>query len=360
MCGVLALVSALVGATAVPADAATFSNTESITIPNQGQAGVYPSSITVSGLSGTVVDVNATLTGYSHSIPRDVDVLLVGPLGQDVVLMADTGGSPSVTNINLTFDDAAAGLMPNGVAVDTSGTYKPSNAGAFDGTPSAPAGPYGAQLSVFDGTNPNGSWKLYVYDDTLGAAGSISGGWSLDIATNGPTITAFTPTTGTVGTSVVITGTNFTGATRVDFVNASTTAFTVDSATQITVAVPPSARTGPISIATPGGTVESATDFVVQHPRKVTLDVRGKTATGTLHVTDGFSACASRVPVRLQHLRHRHWRTVVTVLTGANGTYSAPGLGAPGKYRAVAKHATLRSGDVCLKDVSPVEERARA
>jgi len=36
-------------------------------------------------------------------------------------------------------------------------------------------------LSTFDGTNPNGAWKLYVVNDTLGSAGQFAGCWSLTI-----------------------------------------------------------------------------------------------------------------------------------------------------------------------------------
>jgi outer membrane autotransporter protein len=57
-----------------------------------------------------------------------------------------------------------------------------------------------------------------------------------------PTITALTPSSGPTegGTSVVITGTDFTGATAVKFGALNATAFTVDSATRITVTTPAS------------------------------------------------------------------------------------------------------------------------
>ncbi|TAG00439.1 MAG: peptidase S8, partial [Cytophagia bacterium] len=65
-----------------------------------------------------------------------------------------------------------------------------------------------------------------------------------------PTITSFTPTSGTVSTSVTITGTNFTGATVVSFNNVNATTFNVVSATSITATVPTSATTGKVRVTT--------------------------------------------------------------------------------------------------------------
>lgn len=78
-----------------------------------------------------------------------------------------------------------------------------------------------------------------------------------------PTITSFTPTAGPTGTSVVITGTNFTGASIVSFGGVPATGFAVNSANQITATVPVGAPTGRISVTTPGGTVNTATNFTV-------------------------------------------------------------------------------------------------
>ena len=78
-----------------------------------------------------------------------------------------------------------------------------------------------------------------------------------------PNITSFTPTSGPVGTPVVITGTSFNGATSVKFSGKAAT-FTVNSNTQVTATVPTGAVTGKISITTPGGTGTSTTTFTVE------------------------------------------------------------------------------------------------
>jgi hypothetical protein len=77
-----------------------------------------------------------------------------------------------------------------------------------------------------------------------------------------PRITTFSPTGGPTGSSVVITGANFTGATAVKF-NGKAAVFTVNSAAQITATVPSSATPGLISVTMPAGTGTSATSFSV-------------------------------------------------------------------------------------------------
>ncbi|MDO7884562.1 IPT/TIG domain-containing protein [Hymenobacter cheonanensis] len=81
-----------------------------------------------------------------------------------------------------------------------------------------------------------------------------------------PAISSFSPTSGTTGTSVIITGTYFTGATAVRFNGTAASGFVVNSDTQITVPVPAGATNGPISVTTPSGTGTSATSFTVLSP----------------------------------------------------------------------------------------------
>ena len=160
----------------------TFSNPASITINSVGPATPYPVLINVSGLSGPVTDLNVVLTGLSHQFISDVGALLVGPAGQSVVLFDAIGGSTTnTTNVNLTLDDQAAASLSCTSAI-ASGTFKPTNCVVGDVfPPPAPGSGYGALLSGFNGTNPNGTWRLFINDFVAPNSGSVAGGFGLQI-----------------------------------------------------------------------------------------------------------------------------------------------------------------------------------
>jgi hypothetical protein len=78
-----------------------------------------------------------------------------------------------------------------------------------------------------------------------------------------PGITTFAPASGPVGTQVTITGSGFTGASKVTFGGAKAATYTVNSGTQITATVPSGATTGNIAVTTAGGSASSRTAFTV-------------------------------------------------------------------------------------------------
>jgi hypothetical protein len=78
-----------------------------------------------------------------------------------------------------------------------------------------------------------------------------------------PHITSFTPTSGPVGTEVKISGTTFTGASKVAFDGVDATSFEVVTDSLVDAIVPSGAKTGAIQITTPGGTATSTTSFTV-------------------------------------------------------------------------------------------------
>jgi subtilisin-like proprotein convertase family protein len=168
-----------------------YRNSALITINDLAAASPYPSAIAVPATAGTITKVTVTIYGLTHARQNDLDILLVGPLGQRVLLMSDVGAGASVANVNLTFDDAAAASLTTDAVSFTTGTYKPSNNGTPDTfSAPAPAEPYSSTLSVFNGTIPTGTWSLYVMDDRTSNTGSISGGWRLSLQTTPPIVAA--------------------------------------------------------------------------------------------------------------------------------------------------------------------------
>jgi hypothetical protein len=166
-----------------------FANPAAITIPTLGTAVPYPSTIAAAGLVGTVQDVNVTLTGFSHTFPDDLGVLLVGPTGASLEIASGPNGGTDAVALNLTLDDQAGTQLPVSAAL-ASGSFRPMTEYNDLFSPPAPAvigqaSPFGAATlaSIFNNTAPNGNWNLFVLDFVGGDGGSISGGWALSITT---------------------------------------------------------------------------------------------------------------------------------------------------------------------------------
>jgi subtilisin-like proprotein convertase family protein len=160
---------------------------EPITTNDFGSAAPYPSRILVNDAGVFVTEVIVRLGDITHLDPDDLELLLVGPTGQNLVLMGDAGGADSVAGVDITLSDRAAGPLPeNDDRRFVSGTYLPTD--YFDEDDDleswpAPAPPSSGatELATFNGTDPNGTWSLFVVDDEGAGSGWI-GGWCLDIS----------------------------------------------------------------------------------------------------------------------------------------------------------------------------------
>ncbi len=163
-------------------------NSQAITIFESGPASPYPSVLNISGVAGNVAKVTVTLHNLNHTYPDDIDVLLVSPNGTSIMLMSDAGGNNPVNNTTITFDDNAASPIPD-LTLITNGTYRPFNYfPVADNIPPFSSGTFwnNSSLATVIGSNPNGAWSLYVFDDNTSDAGSIVGGWSLNIISTDP------------------------------------------------------------------------------------------------------------------------------------------------------------------------------
>ena len=177
----LVLASLALAAASFTANAAdrVFSNPAPIAIDDSGPANPYPSNISVAGLSGNIDNVRVTLNNMSHTFPRDIDIILQAPNGQQMLLMSDTGTQFDLVGVTLNFSASAGGGLPDNAQI-VSGTYLPTN---FNTSSSEAIS--NTDLAVFNGpaSNANGNWSLYVVDDFRDDdVGSIAGGWTLTFA----------------------------------------------------------------------------------------------------------------------------------------------------------------------------------
>ncbi len=190
-----------------------FGEHDLIPIPEFGAIPVYPYPATAVNIPGTITDVNVRVDYFIHERASDLDIMIVGPQGQAAIIMSDACPQAITFEmfIQLTFDDEASAPIPQEPNCRTR-SWRPYNwAGYPDNFPApAPQGVTNRFLSVFDGTNPNGVWQMYVVDNREG----IGGQWhdfKVIITTTSGTYTAnyFTPTpTNTPSNTPTFTPTN--------------------------------------------------------------------------------------------------------------------------------------------------------
>ena len=189
--------------------------------------------------SGLLQATNGTLYGNTFG---------GGASGNGTVFSLSTGLGPFVT-----FLPAA---RPVGGMVEILGQgFTGATGVSFNGTPAAFTGKSDTYLTA---TVPAGASTGSIIVTEPG--GTLTSNKTFRVV---PQIKSFSPTSGPVSTSVVITGESFIGVIDVHFGTVKVTSFTVDSDTQITATVPAGTETGKISVCTPGGSGDSATSFTV-------------------------------------------------------------------------------------------------
>ena len=153
-----------------------------IPLPNAAQPpSNYPSTVTLSGLRHSITSLRVTVV-LTHAFPDDVDILLVGPGGQKCLVMSNCLGSTDLLDTGIDFTNTSVSPLPDGTVPSPlpDSDYAASNYDTLTdvfpagGSPPPPVGPYTADLNVFLGTDPNGTWRLYARDFVAPDAGSIT------------------------------------------------------------------------------------------------------------------------------------------------------------------------------------------
>jgi hypothetical protein len=174
----IALLASAIAASAASAAEQTFTQETDVSW-DFGIADPYPTDLAVAGVDGEITKVTVALNDLTSTDRTDaLSFVLQGPGGQTVRLINAAGGDDGASNVDLVLDDDAASTLP---APFVSATFRPTDnqPGDFMAAP-APAPPYGPALSVFDGADANGTWRLWVEDYAIPGSGSL-GSWALNV-----------------------------------------------------------------------------------------------------------------------------------------------------------------------------------
>jgi YD repeat-containing protein len=238
--------------------------------------GVLAAGSILLGLTNGVA--GADITYLYDRIGRLIGV--VDPTGDTAVYYYDAVGN--LTRISrqssalLSIIDFNPAAGPAGTVVTILGTgFDPtpgSNTVTFNGTIATISSASPTELVV---TVPPGAATGVIAVTSPAGSATSSAPFTVTTSTGAPAITGFTPTIGTPGTPISITGSNFEPTptnNRLRF-NTVPAPITSSTATNISVAVPGGATSGRLSLATPGGTTQSTDDFFVPPPPNSAADV---------------------------------------------------------------------------------------
>jgi uncharacterized repeat protein (TIGR03806 family) len=117
------------------------------------------------------------------------------------------------------------------------------------------------------GSSPPNTTQMPPLDRMLidSTALSVVDAWIINLPPNSATSVSLSPSSGSIGTTVLITGTNLTSASQV-FFNGTSAIFSVISSTQISATVPNGATSGLVTVTVTSGTLTSLTTFLVAGP----------------------------------------------------------------------------------------------
>jgi len=206
--------------------AASVASSQAVTVTVASASAIALTVLEVTGASASPLDVAASKSGNSQ--PSTTGVTTTTAQGSEIAV-ADIGWNGSLTVSGQTAGYSLTAAEQSTVSGDAAGEQAAWQLLSATGVQS-----YSATLSSSTAT-----WTGAIATFRLGPPPP-------------PTITGFNPTSGSVGTPVVITGSGLNGATAVAF-NGTATTFSVTDDSHISTTVPSGATTGPINVTAPGG-----------------------------------------------------------------------------------------------------------
>ncbi|MEU5547591.1 IPT/TIG domain-containing protein [Streptomyces sioyaensis] len=248
---------------------------------------------------------NVTVNGAGNTLTGRTPA---GTTGNRIVTVTTSTGSttvpggftytaPTPTAANIT---PASGPSSGNTFFTINGTNLFGATVLFDTNPATNVTVNGAGNTLTGRTPAGTTGNRIVTVTTSTGSTTVPGGFTYTAPT--PTLTSLNPTSGSTagGTTVILTGTTFTGATGVHFGASPAIAFTALSPSQASAVAPPGSGTVQVTITTPSGT-SNALPYTYKAPPIITsvaplqgpvagrntVTITGASLTGTTNVTFG-------------------------------------------------------------------------
>jgi hypothetical protein len=223
--------------------------------------------LTPAGSISGSVSIGTTVT---FTVNASANSLSPGTYGPTTITFTNTDSGQGTTTVTATLTVNAPGVPPTVTSIaPTGGTTAGGTAVTITGTNLTGAtsvtigGTAATNVAVVNATTVTAVTPAHVagtVDVVVTTPDGKGTGTGLYTYVTSPTVTSIAPTSGPTqgGTSVTITGTNFTGATAVTIGGAAATSVMVVNNTTITAITPGgTAGTASVAVTTPGGTVSA-------------------------------------------------------------------------------------------------------
>ncbi|MDO7874420.1 cadherin domain-containing protein [Hymenobacter sp. ASUV-10] len=204
---------------------------------------------TGAGSFGTATNFTATANGgriAAGDFNGDgaVDVVTIDEPGDALKVLLNQASLPAPTLTSL-----APTSGPEGTSVTLTGTnFTSASTVSFNGTAASVTFTSATSLTA---VVPAGATTGNV---TVTTTAGTSGGVVFTVTLPAPTLTGLSPASGSVGTSVTLTGTGFTSGSTVSFNGTAASSVNFTSATSLTAVVPTGATSGNVTVTTTAGT----------------------------------------------------------------------------------------------------------
>ncbi|MFJ9915100.1 IPT/TIG domain-containing protein [Actinacidiphila glaucinigra] len=255
-------------------------------VPNTGPtAGGNTVILTGNGFTGITAVRFGANPALGYTVNSATQITAVAPAGSGAVAVTVTapGGTSNAVTYTYLVQPVLVSLSPTqGPA--SGGTTVVLTGSGFGGASAVRFGSTAAtSFTVNSATQitavaPAGSGAVAV---TVTAPGGTSNAVTYTYLVQ-PVLVSLSPTQGPAsgGTTVVLTGSGFGGASDVRFGSTAATSFTVNSATQITAVAPAGSGAVAVTVTTPGGTTGPVYFFYLSAPFLISVSPSGGPASG--------------------------------------------------------------------------------